>query len=443
MQLSRHLATGFWTAADKGLVAAYGVFMLVVIRVLPRDQFGEYLFVQYTFLTLSSLSVALGMGPYVKYFYETEDRTALQSGALVLMGSFFAIMSLAILLFRAPLAQFFNSPEFDRLAYFVPLLFLLAFGKLMANEIFRATHEIKQIFFIDFAYYLVNISVILIFILQHRLDTAETLLKINAFAYFFSTLVGFWSVRRHLQFGFHLRGPLLRQMAQFGKFTFGAGVSATVYDRADQYIVSAMLGMRELALIGAVKLFLRLYDLFKQAVTLVAFPAFARLYAEKRTEDIRSLYEKGVFYANVFLLAIMIFLFLGAEFFFDVILAGKYPEGAMLLRVFSLLGLLIGWQTVGEGALFGIGEAGFAFAARSVATVSSLFFNVLLIRWYGVLGAALASLLSIGLLAALVTLRARRSVGWRWAGIWQRRKDLAQFLRERRAGKTANRSAAE
>ncbi|MDQ7063499.1 MAG: polysaccharide biosynthesis C-terminal domain-containing protein [candidate division KSB1 bacterium] len=432
MQLSRHLEKGFWTVADKGLVAAFGVFLLLVIRILPDVEFGDYLFVQYTFLILSHLSFSWGMAPYVKYFYETDDRLALQTNALILVLFFFALMAAGIWFFRVPVSVFFKSQHFEQLAYFVPLLFLAAFGKLFANEIFRATHEINRIFWVDFTYYAFNITIILWYIIEQRLDTAATLLNINVVAYACSTAVGFWSARRHILPGFRIDGKLLGKMARFGQYAFGAGVSATIYDRADNYIISAMLGVRALALFGTVKLFLRLYDIFKQAVTLVAFPAFARLHAERRQHDIKNLYEKGVFYANIILFAMMIFLILAADFFYDVILAGKYPGGANLLRLFSLLGLVIGWQTIGEGVLFGIGAARQAFVSRMVATVSSLVLNVALIHFFGITGAAVASLISIGLLALLVTYFVHRSIGVSVSGILSRRRDIVEYLRQTR-----------
>ncbi|MDQ7054732.1 MAG: oligosaccharide flippase family protein [candidate division KSB1 bacterium] len=303
---------------------------------------------------------------------------------------------------------------------------------MFANEIFRATHEINRIFWVDFTYYAFNITIILWYIIEQRLDTAATLLNINVVAYACSTAVGFWSARRHILPGFRIDGKLLGKMARFGQYAFGAGVSATIYDRADNYIISAMLGVRALALFGTVKLFLRLYDIFKQAVTLVAFPAFARLHAERRQHDIKNLYEKGVFYANIILFAMMIFLILAADFFYDVILAGKYPGGANLLRLFSLLGLVIGWQTIGEGVLFGIGAARQAFVSRMVATVSSLVLNVALIHFFGITGAAVASLISIGLLALLVTYFVHRSIGVSVSGILSRRRDIVEYLRQTR-----------
>ncbi len=430
MRLSRHLEKGFWTVADKGLVAAFGVFLLLVIRVLPEEEFGDYLLIQYTFLILSHLSFSWGMAPYVKYFYETQNRLALQTHALILVGLFFTLMTAGIWFFRVPLGEMLKSAHFPHLAYFVPLLFLTAFGKLFANEIFRATHEIQRIFWIDFTYYTVNVVIILGYIVQNRLDSAALLLNINAFAYVCSSIVGFWSVRRYIIPGFQIERPLFCKMARFGQYAFGAGVSATIYDRADNYIISAMLGVRALALFGTVKLFLRLYDIFKQAVTLVAFPAFARLHAEQRQDDIKSLYEKGIFYANVILAAIMIFLIVAADFFYDVILAGKYPGGALLLRLFSLLGLVIGWLTVGEGVLFGIGAARQAFLSRMIATLSSLILNVVLIHFFGIIGAALASLISITLLTLLVTYFVHQRVGVSITGIFSRRRDVVMFLRE-------------
>ena len=429
MELGRHLEKGFWTIADKGMVAAFGVFMILVVRILPQEAFADYLLIQYTFLILSHLALTLGMAPYVKYYYEVHDRTALQSGALLLMGAFFLGTGAVLGFFRQELAVVLKNDSFSHLFFFVPLLFFAAFGKLFANEIFRTTHEIQKIFWVDFVYYAVNVSFISALIILRRLQTAEILLWINTAAYGSSTLYAFWTARRHIVPAFKLEKGLFVRMLHFGKFAFGSGLSGTIYDRADTFIISALLGRQAVALIGAVKLFLRPFDLYRQAVALLAFPAFSRLHAESRNKDIRSLYEKGIFLSHLALIPGILLLALAADFIFDTILAGKYPAGAFLLRIFVFLGLLISWQAVGEGLLFGIGKAHYCFYSRLAATISSLVLNLSLIYLLGVVGAAMAALTSLGILAILTTYFVRREVGFDLTSILSRYRDVHHFLR--------------
>ncbi len=431
MELGKHLEKGVWAIADKGMIALYGVFMLVVIRVLPQQEFGNYLLIQYTFLILSNLSVTLGMAPYVKYYYDTDDRLELQSIGLSLVLGFYFTASALLAVFLHPLGLVLKSQDFVRLFYFVPLLFIAAFGKLFAGEIFRATYKIQQIFWIDVLYYLLNIGLIVVFILQNRFQTARLLLQINLAAYGFSSLLGLWLVRHHLYLRFKIGRQWLARAVHFGKYAFGAAATSAVYERSDSYIISALLGPQAVALIGAVKIFLRPFDLYRQAIALIAFPAFARLHSEGRKQDIRSLYEKGIFLSYLGLVPMVLILLIGANLFFEVILAGKYPAGPAILRVFSFLGLMVCWQSIGEGVLFGIGEARYPFISRAIATISSVVLNIVLISYFGVIGAAFATLFSIGLLATLTTIFVNRKMGVSFRGIFSRHGDLVRFVQNR------------
>jgi len=433
VRLSSHLDKGFWTLADKAILAAYGiVFMLLVIRILPDQEYGNFVLIQNAFLIISHLGVSLGMAPYVKHYHDNPNRLPLQSNALLLFALFFVVMLTLLWPLRAALGALLNSPDFAALFYFLPLLVGASFLKQFTNEVFRASYKIKAIFLTDATLVLSNVIMIGVLIYTRQLDSAYDMLLTMTMAYTCSSCAGFVLALRQLEFGFRLDGQLMRRMLDFGKYTMGSGASSIVYERADNFVIAAYLDPAAVALFNAARNFLRVFDFYRQGLSLIAFPAFSRLHAERREQDLRALYEKGIFFSNLVLVPVVLALILSADFLFEVLLANRYPAGAQLLRWFALLGLFVSWHSIGEGLLFGIGESKYPFWTRLIATVASLGLNIVLVQSLGVAGAVCATLVSFGLLAAISTYFVRRHVKFTLGSILRRWRDAVNFVRKHR-----------
>lgn len=436
MKLGRHLDKGFWAVAANVYKALYGIFfMLWVISIYAENVWGTFALIQTTYLTVSQLAVAIAMSPYIKFFYDKEvDLLALQSNALLLMLSFALPVFAVLLLFPDMLSELFDVPELGSLMYFVPLLFIASLGKLLANEICKATHRIKAFFFTEAIYFTLNMVLVLGVYLAHGLVTPQDMLVPMTIAYLASSLMGLWLVRRDLRPGFRFHRGLMKRMFAFGKYTFGTVATSCTYQYADIYVVGLFLNMEAVGLLATVKIGRHGFELYRQAMTLVAFPAFSRLDAENRPSDLKALYEKGIYYSTILLLAMVLVLLLGADLLFDVILK-KYSDGAPLLRLLALGGLFIGWQIIGESLLYGIGKPRAPFVLRVITAVLNLALNIVLIQTLGVAGAIWASLISGATVAIAITIFVHREIGVSLGGILSRRRDLFYFLRDLRAAR--------
>ena len=71
MEFRKHLRTGIWGLAGKALPVVYGLgFVLLVIRVLPEEEFGNYVLLQEIFLILTGLATAIALQPLLKFASE-------------------------------------------------------------------------------------------------------------------------------------------------------------------------------------------------------------------------------------------------------------------------------------------------------------------------------------------------------------------------------------
>ncbi len=431
MNISRHLDKGFWTLATRGTNALYGIFFIfIVLRLLPEEEYGKFALLRDTFLIIYTLSVTIGMAPMVKYFYEDRDRAGLQFHGLLLTAGFAIAVNILLWLFRHPIGSLLNNPDFAAQFFFVPLLLFAAFGKLYANELCRATHKIKLIFYTEAIYFSSNLVLISVLIYSGRFHTAPHVLGPMVASYVFSSALGLWMVRQDIRIRPAWQRATFARLLEYGRFSVGHGLVGQLIERMNIYIVSSLLGLQAVATLDAVKNFLRVFELYKQSVALIGFPAFSRLHGEGRLNDLRSLYEKGVFFSYALLLPAILLYWISADFLFDFILKGKYPEGAFLLRIFSLAGLLTIWQALGDSLIFGIGVPKFPFYVRILAAVVSLTLHILLVKALGLIGAVYAYLATLALSSALITEYVRRKTGFTVMGIMKRWRDIAAFLRK-------------
>jgi len=430
MQLTRHLDKGLWAIADKSLWAIYGAgFMFLAIRVLPKEELGNFVLVQNVFIILNHLSICIGLSPMVKYMYEIKDRGALIAAAVYLQVGFMLVALALLWIAREPFGRLLRSPEFSSLFYFVPLLFIAAFGKLLAIEIMRSLFRVRDVFWSDLAYFGTNLGLLILLTRAGRFDSARDQLSIMAVSYVVSSVISLALCWRSLQWNWKPPREVMQRLFHFGKFLFGSGINGQIYERMDVFIISAFSGPPEVAVYYSAKIFLRVYDMYRQAVNLLALPVFARLKAESRLQDIRIVYEKGVFFSHVALLVVMLALLLGADLLYQVFYQGRYAGGEVFLRGLSLSGLFLAWHVLSDSVLASIGRPDKSFRARTLATLLSVALNLWLISNFGSYGAVVAAVLSTAFLAVLMTVQAKAEIHFTWAGIWQRHRDLTNFVR--------------
>ena len=98
MEFGKYLAKGTWGLADKALPVVYGIgYVWLVIRVLPEEEFGNFVLVQEIFLVISGLATAFALQPLLKFSSEENARLeGIVSASLALNVLFVAVASLVV-----------------------------------------------------------------------------------------------------------------------------------------------------------------------------------------------------------------------------------------------------------------------------------------------------------------------------------------------------------
>jgi lipopolysaccharide exporter len=430
MELGKHLGKGLWGLADKALPVVYGVaYVVLVIRVLPEAEFGNFVLIQELFLIITGLATAFALQPLLKFASEerTDHRSVL--GAAFLMNVVFIFLaSLLVVGLREPLSALLNSPRLAPLMLLLPAMFAASFFRNYTLVLLQSRFLIKEVFVVDLIHFIGAPVLIYAYSKMHLFDSALDLIVINIISLSASSLVGLWLSRSLMAMRLRPDKEEVKKVWDYGKFTLGGLVSYMVYTKADSFILSAFSGPVQVAVYNSVKVFTRIYDMAAQVLQMFVLPATSRLVSKGDHASLKAFVEKTLNFSTVGMLPVFVlFLFLAGPLV-EVVYDTKYADATPMLQIFSVLALLIPTIAVGSNVLLGLGQARLNSILSLFILMSSLLINMMFIPWLGALGATIAYVLSSLVFAIMITSRLVRFIPLTAREIIERWKDIKVFL---------------
>ncbi|MBI5216664.1 MAG: oligosaccharide flippase family protein [Ignavibacteriae bacterium] len=360
MEFGKHITKGIWAFADKALPAIYGVaYIFLVIRVLPEQEYGAFVIVQTLFAFVTALGFALAFQPFTKFAAETEDYGPFAVASVILSGGFYLLVSAAILLFQPALVPIFDpagSANISSLLKYVPLLLVASLYRSYAISLLQTTYQVQKIFWIDAAYFLGTIVLILLARELHRFNTAEDIVKMNLLGISFSSLLSIALTFRSLKGKYSFQKEAFWKMVNFGKFSFGGNAVYTVFSQLDIFFVSSTAGVTGVAIYNVAKIFNRLTDMLAQVLQMFLVPFSSKAYAKGELDNLQVTAEKAICFSTLLFLPVFVLLFFFPEWLLELLYHGKYQDAAPVVRVFSFLTLIVPWNGVIASYLIGMNK---------------------------------------------------------------------------------------
>ena len=436
MELGKYLGKGLWGLADKILPVVYGLgYVVLVIRVLPQEEFGNFVLVQEVFLVISGLSTAFALQPMLKFAAEKNSNAVeIARAGIVLNLLFTAGAALLVAAFSMPLSALFHSPGLRTLLLFVPVMLVASFIRNVALVLLQAQFRIWEVFVIDAAHFLGAPLLTWVYSRLALFDSAMELVYINIISLSVSSLVGLVLARNLIAFRGAQLKPVVSQLWNFGKFAIGGAASQMLYTRMDSFVLAAFTGPVTVAVYNAAKIVTRVFEMLNQVVQMFVLPATSRLAHEGNSASLRSMLEKVLFVTLVGMLPVALLLLVGAPLLVRVLYGDRYGEAMILLQIFSLLSFSTPFLAVAWNALMGLGEARATFNLGIVMIVVGFVAYAILIPLFGEQGAALAYALVTAMIAALSMSVLLRYVPITASGIARRWRDVRTFLITRLRG---------
>lgn len=343
MELGRHLGKGIWGLADKALPVAYGVaFVVLVIRVLPEREFGNFILIQEIFLIISGFAQGFALQPLLKFAAEENaEGRGIVSAGFMLNAAFTLLCALIIVVIRVPLSELLNSPTLAPLLLYVPAMLAASLMRNFTMVVLQTKFRIKEIFWTDAAHFLGAPVLVYAMSKLHKFDTALDLIVINIISLSVSSAVGTvlsWSM---LSIRAKVSSGEVRKLWDYGKYSLGGIVSFLVSTRSDSFILSAFTGPIQVAVYNSVKVFIRIYDMVTQVVQMFIFPAVSRLSSKGESGSLKALIEKSILFSTIGMLPVSLMFVALASPLVNIVYQGRYVEAIPMLQLFAVLSFLV------------------------------------------------------------------------------------------------------
>lgn len=429
VEFGKHISKGLWAFADKALPVVYGLcYVLLVIRQLPKEEFGNFVLVQEIFLIGFGLATAFSFYPLLKYAAEESDpRGQVTSAALLLNIGFLLLFSGLAVVLREPLSGLLNSDKLAPLLMYMPVLLSVSCLRSFALILLQARFQVKHVFWVDAAHFLGAPVLMLLFTRLDMLHSAFDVILINILSISTSSLVGLFLSRPLISLTLRPGREGFKKIWSYGKYSLGSNTSYLFYSKADSFILSAFSSPIQVAVYNSVKVFVRIYDMMAQIIQMFVLPAASRLSSRGEFVSLKTVVEKAIMFSTVALLPCFVF-FLVLSPILVQIYGEKYETALPLLQIFSALCFVVPLIAVAGNVLMGLAQTETVFTLNLKVLLGSIVIYLILIPWLGAVGAAIGYVVASFLFAWLSAREMKRFVPVTIPEILLRAKDIQMFL---------------
>lgn len=191
-----------------------------------------------------------------------------------------------------------------------------------------------------------------------------------------------------------LNKPLVKDIANFGKYIFATNVSSMLFRSTDQYMLGLMLTNASVAYYNVAIRITNLIDLPSTAASEVLFPQSVKSVERSGTQDLKRLYEKTVGYVLAIVIPATAVVYGLADWVILIIAGEDYKDSVPVLRVTLLYGLMLPYLKQFGTIMNALGKPKTNFFTILSIFLVNLVSNFVFIRYFGMIGAAYGTLVA-------------------------------------------------
>lgn len=195
--------------------------------------------------------------------------------------------------------------------------------------------------------------------------------------------------------------PMKAELIAFSTPIFFSEILDTLVRNASTIMLGSLATVGDVGIYQAALPSSQLIMIIPIALSSLFIPIVADLYERKKKKEIASLYRslsKWMFYIS---LPIAVFFFLFSGPFLGVLFGQEYIGGTLPLFILALGFLALAFSELSIGILDVVKKTRYHFANSAIALSAIILLNIILIGPYGVLGAAIATTITLFMLAII------------------------------------------
>lgn len=398
-----------------GVIVAYLNLIFVFPYFLDLETIGLFRLIL-EIATLGALIFQLGVPSVVNRFFPSFNNSPLHLRAfytvMLLLGiSGICFLFLFYSIFREPILNYFieRSPLINdfEITFLLISACMILFN--IMDRIFTTQKLIViPVFFRELVY---RISLTLIVLLiGMNLISVEISVRVWVSFYFISILSIFFIYKKKfgLRFSFHNRVWQKDELIKFTKHSgvvtlgsIGAGLSVKI----DMLMTGSMLGLVELGIYATMVYLATVIEIPKRALTQISDPFISEYISEKNFEKIDKLYKKNSLV--LILVGVLIFFLVNSNlsYLFEIMPKGEsFKIGIVSFGIISMVKLIGLLSSISNQIIVNSKHAWVSSLSVFVLAAMAIGLNLIFIPKYGMNGAAIATLLAVGINHTLIML---------------------------------------
>ena len=390
------LKSASYTFSTKVFESGIGLLtFLVLVRVLPREEFGVWVLLISVSAMAESMRKAFVCNPLVRFLNisDKSEHTGIMTSSSVQNVLYTVGSSLLIAGLARPLSVLWNSPDLESILYaFVAANLFIGFFS-QCNFIQQANLEYKGTFYAFLLrkglFFLFTLYCLFFYqevtVIQLVLSQIGILLLIIPLNIYFTkpflTRLK-WSAEQ------------FKRLIGFGKFTIGTNLSSMAFGNIDSWLLGSLLTVQAVALYNPAIRILALVEIPIVSLSIISYPQLARRIKEGNMEDARRLYEKSLGIILSFIIPCCLLVMIFSDQIILLIAGNEYLESSSILQVTMLFGLFIPFNRQLGITLNALGKprTNLFFVITNLSI--NIICNYLCILQFGLMGAAYGTLIA-------------------------------------------------
>ena len=390
--------------------------MFLLLRVISKEEYGLWI----QFLILAAIievsRTGLIQNGLIRYLSTSskEDIPKINTASLFNSACLTGIIIFLLLFLTKPINTYFypDYPQLEQMFYYYCLTTIALLPFFQFNYILQANLDFKGFFWASLTYK----GLLFIYIFNHYWnDLTVSVFDMSLYLIFCAlcaSIVGFFFAKKYLFFSKSLDWKWVKELFNFGKFTFGTNLSTIVYKFTDRSMLGAMVSMDAIAIYEVAIRITNLVDIPAISIAAIVFPQSAKNSLKEGKDGIKELYEKSVAAILGMIIPAMIFVYFTAEIVVLILGKEQYLESVPILRVTIFFALFVPFALQFGTILDSIGKPKVNFRFVIIGLFLNIIFNYFFIKNYGIIGAVYGTLCTYGIMFIL-----QMTMFYKWYGV--------------------------
>ncbi|MCK4956925.1 MAG: oligosaccharide flippase family protein, partial [Candidatus Cloacimonetes bacterium] len=394
---------------------------IILARYLTMQEFGNYRQVMLVFSTLVvifTLGIPNSINYFVPLFTHNRQKTMIIQTFIVL-SALGIVMSTIMFIFSRQFAILFRNEQLELYLKIFSIASLFYLPSQSYANVFISIKKVNIVGILGFGLGLIKLIFILISIyLKLNLDNILKVLILFSIVQFLVYFIIILKLFKDVRFKIDL--AMLKEQILF---TLPLGLAAMIgilIRKMDQIMISTFFTPKEYAIYSNGAFEIPFLMILSTSAMAVLMPLLVNLYKENKVNEFVDKWNKSIIKVSLIIFPITIFFIFYAKEAMIIIFSLKYSESSQVFSIYLISQLIK--ITVFGNVLLILGKSKLIIRYSVITLFLNFILNYLFINIFGFIGPAIATVVSIGVIALLQLIKIGDILKIKIKYLWQWKK---------------------